>query len=78
MAAQTPRSWIQTYACMCAVTWFAGVADLFQQRQALLLRPVMNDSGQDVQVGRRNLSREEITCRYSQTEFVCMDPPETT
>lgn len=46
-------------------TWSAGVVDPLQQGQALLFRPVMNDSGQNVQVGRRNVISEEISCIYN-------------
>lgn len=45
------------------LTWAAAVPQLVEQRQALLLRPVVDDSGQDVQVSRRNVLLEEITCR---------------
>lgn len=45
------------------LTWTAAAPQLVEQSQALLLRPVMDDSGQDVQVGGRNLLLEEITYR---------------
>lgn len=51
--------------CVCThppeLTWSTGVIDLLQQRQALVLRPVMNDSGQNVKVCVRNVTTEEIT-----------------
>lgn len=54
-------------------TWFAGVIDLLQQRQALLFRPVMNYFGQNVQVSRRNLIGEEISCIYDRKDVTCPD-----
>lgn len=47
----------------CTLTWAAAAPQLVEQRQALLLRPVMDDPGQDVEVSGRNLLLEEITCR---------------
>lgn len=45
-----------------AAAWSAGVVDFLQQSQALLLGPVVNDSGQNIQVGSRDFTAEEITC----------------
>lgn len=44
------------------LTWLAGVVELLQQREALLLGPVVNDSGQNVKVSRRKFTAEEISC----------------
>lgn len=44
------------------LTGLTNVIDLFQKRQTLLLRPVMNDSGQNIQVRSRKFTTEEISC----------------
>lgn len=54
--------------CSLKLTWFAGVVDPPQQRQALLLRPVVNDSGQNVEIGRRDFTGEEISWTHDRNQ----------
>lgn len=53
--------------CTLKLTWFAGVVDPLQQRQALLLGPVVNDSGQNVEIGRRDFTGEEISWTHDRS-----------